>query len=93
MARQKKTESSPDRKGVTIVLPQSLWSRLDEDAARCRRSRNDQIWAILETYYQMNDVEMVDMESTRRAMRLLGSAHDVEREQEQKDKPPKIIRR
>lgn len=42
----------------SIRLPEKVWDALDEDAARCRRSSQKQIEAILVNFYQMEDVEI-----------------------------------
>lgn len=42
----------------SIRLPEYVWDALDRDAARCRRSSQKQIEAILVTIYQVDDVEL-----------------------------------
>ena len=42
----------------SIRLPEKVWDALDKDAARCRRSSQKQIEAILVNFYQMEDVEI-----------------------------------
>ncbi len=42
----------------SIRLPEYVWDALDRDAARCRRSSQKQIEAILVTIYQVADVEL-----------------------------------
>ena len=44
--------------GRTFYFPRSLWAKLDEDAARCRRSSTKQLEAILLTLYNVEDVEL-----------------------------------
>lgn len=42
----------------SIRLPEYLWDALDADAARCRRSSQKQIEALLVTLYGVGDVEI-----------------------------------
>lgn len=42
----------------SIRLPEKVWDALDEDAARCRRSSQKQIEALLVSFYEMSDVEI-----------------------------------
>jgi hypothetical protein len=42
----------------SIRLPEYVWDALDRDAARCRRSSQKQIEAILVTIYKVDDVEL-----------------------------------
>ncbi len=42
----------------SIRLPESVWDALDADAARCRRSSQKQIEALLVTFYEMESVEI-----------------------------------
>lgn len=52
-------------KAKSIRLPKELWEALEADAGRCVRSDNGQIQAILTVYYQMGDVELSELNSTR----------------------------
>ena len=42
----------------SIRLPEYVWNALDEDAARCRRSSQKHLEALLLTFYDMQDVEI-----------------------------------
>ena len=42
----------------SIRLPEKVWDALDADAARCRRSSQKQIEALLVSFYEMGDVEI-----------------------------------
>ncbi len=42
----------------SIRLPEYVWDALDEDAARCRRSSQKHLEALLLTFYDMQDVEI-----------------------------------
>ena len=42
----------------SIRLPENIWNALDEDAARCRRSSQKQLEALLVSYYGIEDIEM-----------------------------------
>lgn len=48
-----------------LRLPQQLFAAIDKDAARCRRSANKQIEAILTAYYQIDEVELADLAHAR----------------------------
>jgi hypothetical protein len=45
-------------KARSIRLPESLWDALDADAARCRRSSQKHLEALLLTFYEMENVEI-----------------------------------
>ncbi len=45
-------------KSRSIRLDESIWDVLDEDAARCRRSSQKHLEALLLTFYEMEDVEI-----------------------------------
>ncbi|HYE72757.1 MAG TPA: hypothetical protein VEF04_05475 [Blastocatellia bacterium] len=45
----------------SLRLPLRVWQALDMDAARCRRSANKQLEALLVTYYNLDDVEMANI--------------------------------
>jgi hypothetical protein len=47
-----------DTIGRTFYFPKSLWTKLDDDAKRCRRSSVKQLEAILLTYYRVEDIEL-----------------------------------
>lgn len=47
-----------DEKARSIRLPERVWNALDEDAARCRRSAQKQLEAILVSFYELDDVEL-----------------------------------
>jgi len=51
----------------SIKLPEFVWDALDADAARCRRSSQKQIEALLVTFYEIEDVEI-----SQRKMEILG---------------------
>jgi len=42
----------------SIRLPEYVWDALDDDAARCRRSSQKHLEALLLTFYDMQDVEI-----------------------------------
>jgi len=47
-----------EEKARSIRLPEGVWQALDEDAARCRRSAQKQLEAILVSFYELDDVEL-----------------------------------
>ena len=47
-----------EEKARSIRLPENLWDALDADAARCRRSAQKHLEALLLTFYKMEDVEI-----------------------------------
>jgi len=51
----------------SIRFTSRLWDAIDQDAKRCKRSSQKHLEAILETYYQIADVEidMPRIEATR----------------------------
>lgn len=53
---------------VAIRLPRELWHLLTLDGKRSHRSRNDQVWAILEAYYRLNNVELMSMDAVRQEL-------------------------
>jgi len=42
----------------SIRLPENVWDALDADAARCRRSSQKQIEALLVSFYELENVEI-----------------------------------
>lgn len=54
-----KKGSQPRR---TIVLPEELWQRLDDDAVRCFRSANGHIEAILSAIFLSADTSLHGIE-------------------------------
>lgn len=42
----------------SIRFTSRLWDAIDQDAKRCKRSAQKQLEAILETYYEIADVEI-----------------------------------
>jgi predicted DNA-binding protein len=62
-------KAEDDRYARSIRFPPELWSAIDEDAERCRRtSSNAHLEAILLDYYQLGDVRLKDPSSTREAI-------------------------
>ncbi len=55
--------------GRTFYFEKSLWAKLDEDAARCKRSSTKQLEAILTAYYGVGDVGL-----NNDALEVLGKA-------------------
>lgn len=53
-----KTNFMEADKTRSIRLPEKVWDALDADAARCRRSSQKQIEALLVSFYEMGDVEI-----------------------------------
>jgi len=51
-----------DQPRRTIVLPEKLWQRLDDDAARCFRSANGHLEAILSAIYMNADTALHGIE-------------------------------
>jgi hypothetical protein len=51
----------------SIRLPETVWDALDADAARCRRSSQKQIEALLVTFYEIEDVEI-----NKQSLEILG---------------------
>lgn len=61
-----------ERKEKLISLPLDVWSTLEKDAERCRRSVTKQIEAILVAYFAMEDVNVKDMEDVQAAVSPTG---------------------
>lgn len=51
----------------SIRLPEYVWDALDEDAARCRRSSQKQIEALLVSFYEIGNVEI-----NKQSLEILG---------------------
>lgn len=66
-----------DTIGRTFYFSKSLWSLLDEDAKRCKRSSVKQLEAILETFYDVQDVE-INKESLKRLNEVSPKAKKTE---------------
>lgn len=47
-----------ESKARSIRLPEYVWDALDKDSARCRRSSQKQLEAILLKFYGLEDVEI-----------------------------------
>lgn len=55
-------------KARSIRLPLAIWEALERDAHRCKRSDNRQMEAILWEYYHLGNVELSDLEPTRKTI-------------------------
>jgi hypothetical protein len=65
---KKDKEIKEDEVQVLVRLAKNVHIHLEEDAGRCKRSIKGQVEAILTAYYELGDVELKDVEPTRRAI-------------------------
>ncbi len=57
------TDPDEETKGRSVVLPISLWSKIEQDAERCRRSVTKHLEAILSLYYGLEASVNIDEET------------------------------
>ena len=60
------TDPNEDAKGRSVVLPISLWKKIEKDAERCRRSVTKHLEAILSLYYGLEASVNIDEEALTR---------------------------